>query len=109
MNLSGKVLVVTGSDGALGSGRGGDLERATARGSRCCRMRREPAAERARGAAQYGGVDLTREDAARAAMQRIAKDAGRLDGLINIAGGFRFEKLARRHGGQPGTRCTSSI
>ena len=26
-------------------------------------------------------------------MERIAKDAGRLDGLINVAGGFRWEKL----------------
>ena len=26
-------------------------------------------------------------------MDRIAQDAGRLDGLINVAGGFRLEKL----------------
>jgi NAD(P)-dependent dehydrogenase (short-subunit alcohol dehydrogenase family) len=42
----------------------------------------------------FGGVDLTLADAARLVMERIVKQAGRLDGLINLAGGFRWERLA---------------
>jgi NAD(P)-dependent dehydrogenase (short-subunit alcohol dehydrogenase family) len=45
------------------------------------------------GVACYGGVDLTSADAARAAFERIASDLGGLDALVNIAGGFRWEKL----------------
>jgi NAD(P)-dependent dehydrogenase (short-subunit alcohol dehydrogenase family) len=41
----------------------------------------------------YGGVDLADEESANTVMSRIVRDAGRLDGLINIAGGFRWEKL----------------
>jgi NAD(P)-dependent dehydrogenase (short-subunit alcohol dehydrogenase family) len=93
MNLAGKVLVVTGSDGALGQAVASTLSRYGARLALLSHAR-EPAAGAPEGAAQYGGVDLTREDAARAVMQRVAGDAGRLDGLINLAGGFRFEKLA---------------
>src|SRR6202161_112900 len=36
---------------------------------------------------------LTLEPAARSAMEQVARDAGRIDGLVNVAGGFRFEKL----------------
>ena len=49
MNLSGKVLVVTGSDGALGQAA-----------------------------------------ATRSVMDSVIQQAGRLDGLINVAGGFRW-------------------
>ena len=49
MNLSGKVLVITGADGALGR--------------------------------------------ARSVMDSVVKQTGRLDGLINVAGGFRSEKV----------------
>jgi NAD(P)-dependent dehydrogenase (short-subunit alcohol dehydrogenase family) len=41
----------------------------------------------------YGGIDLADEESANSVMQRIAHDTGRLDGLINIAGGFHWEKL----------------
>jgi NAD(P)-dependent dehydrogenase (short-subunit alcohol dehydrogenase family) len=92
MDLSGKVLVVTGADGALGqalaatlSGYGATLallsRAAAARGKQPARAR------------YYGGIDLTLEPAARSAMEQVTKDAGRIDGLINVAGGFRWEKL----------------
>jgi NAD(P)-dependent dehydrogenase (short-subunit alcohol dehydrogenase family) len=93
MNLTGKVLVVTGSDGALGQAVASTLSRYGALLALLSHAR-EPAAGAPAGAVQYGGVDLTREDAVRAVMQRVAGDAGRLDGLINIAGGFRWEKIA---------------
>jgi NAD(P)-dependent dehydrogenase (short-subunit alcohol dehydrogenase family) len=91
MDLSGKVLVVTGADGALGqavaatlSGYGAKLALITHGAA----VRMLPA-----GAHHYGGIDLTLEPAARSAMEQVTKDAGRIDGLINVAGGFRWEKL----------------
>ena len=91
MDLSGKVLVVTGADGALGqavaatlSGYGAKLALITH--GRTVGML--PA-----GAHHYGGIDLTLEPAARSVMEQVTKDAGRIDGLINVAGGFRWEKL----------------
>ena len=53
-----------------------------------------PAPAQPPGSLHYRGVDLTREDAARSAMARIVEEAGRLDGLVNIAGGFTWEKLS---------------
>jgi NAD(P)-dependent dehydrogenase (short-subunit alcohol dehydrogenase family) len=55
-------------------------------------MPRFPAGAAA-GELAFGGVDLADEAAAVAAMRSIVQSAGRLDGLVNIAGGFRFEKL----------------
>lgn len=40
-----------------------------------------------------GGVDLTKTDAANAAMSAIAGRFGRLDVLVNVAGGFRWETI----------------
>ena len=92
MNLSGKVLVVTGSDGALGQAVVATLSGYGAKVAMLTHGKRPPPVSPA-GSLHYGGVDLTQEDAVRSAMAQIAKDAGRLDGLINVAGGFRFEKL----------------
>jgi len=92
MDLSGKVLVVTGADGALGraaattlGGYGAKLALITHSGTAPGTL---PA-----GARHYGGIDLTLEPATRSAMEQVAKDAGRIDGLINVAGGFRWDKL----------------
>ncbi len=41
-----------------------------------------------------GGVDLTSEEAMAQAARRIEADLGTLDGLVNIAGGFRWETIA---------------
>jgi NAD(P)-dependent dehydrogenase (short-subunit alcohol dehydrogenase family) len=41
----------------------------------------------------YGGVDLSQADAARAAFDHVALDLGGLDAIVNVAGGFRWEKL----------------
>jgi NAD(P)-dependent dehydrogenase (short-subunit alcohol dehydrogenase family) len=93
MDLSGKVLVVTGSDGALGQAVAATL---SAYGARLALLDhlQTAAGPQPSGAVRYGGIDLTLEEAARSAMAQIAKDAGGLDGLINVAGGFRWEKLA---------------
>jgi NAD(P)-dependent dehydrogenase (short-subunit alcohol dehydrogenase family) len=92
MNLSDKVLVVTGSDGVLGQAVAATLR---GYGARLALLEhaQHPASPPPAGTLRYGGIDLTREDAARAVMQRIVTDAGRMDGLINVAGGFRWEKV----------------
>jgi NAD(P)-dependent dehydrogenase (short-subunit alcohol dehydrogenase family) len=93
MKLSGKVVVVTGSDGVLGQAVAATL---CAHGAKLALLEHSPAPSTAlpAGALRYGGVDLTLEDAARSVMERVVKDTGRLDGLINVAGGFRWETLA---------------
>ena len=93
MNLSGKVVVVTGSDGALGQAVAKTLAGYGARIALITHSS-EVAGVQPAGASHYGGIDLTLESSARSAMERIAKDAGRLDGLINVAGGFRWEKIS---------------
>ncbi len=86
MDLSGKVLVVTGADGALGQSVAATL---SAYGAKLALLSHAgtSAGKQPSGARQYGGIDLTLETAARSAMQRVAQDAGGIDGLVNIAGG----------------------
>jgi NAD(P)-dependent dehydrogenase (short-subunit alcohol dehydrogenase family) len=93
MNLSGKVLAITGSDGALGQAAAATL---SGYGATLALIEHANTASTAlpAGAQRYGGIDLTQENAARAVMERVVKEAGRLDGLVNIAGGFRWEELA---------------
>jgi NAD(P)-dependent dehydrogenase (short-subunit alcohol dehydrogenase family) len=93
MNLSGKVLAVTGSDGALGQAVALTLTGYGARLALIDNSQAPPATQPA-GALHYGGIDLTVEDAARSVMERVMKETGRLDGLINVAGGFNWGKIA---------------
>jgi len=85
-------LVITGSNGALGQAIAATL---SGYGARLALLdhAQTPAAPPA-GALHYGGIDLTQADAARSVMERVVEEAGRLDGLINVAGGFHWEKLA---------------
>jgi NAD(P)-dependent dehydrogenase (short-subunit alcohol dehydrogenase family) len=93
MNLSGKVLAITGSDGALGQAAAATL---SGYGATLALIEHANTASTVlpAGARRYGGIDLTQENAARAVMERVVKEAGRLDGLVNIAGGFLWEELA---------------
>jgi NAD(P)-dependent dehydrogenase (short-subunit alcohol dehydrogenase family) len=93
MNLSGKVLVLTGADGALGQAVASTLAGYGAQMALLTHAR-EIAGVQPAGALHYGGIDLTLESAARDAMERVAKDAGRVDGLINVAGAFLWEKMS---------------
>jgi NAD(P)-dependent dehydrogenase (short-subunit alcohol dehydrogenase family) len=92
VTLSGKVLAVTGSNGVLGQAVAHTLG---GYGAKLALLdhAHAPTAAPPEGALHYGGVDLTQEDAARSVLEKIVNEAGRLDGLINIAGGFRWEKL----------------
>ena len=90
--LKEKVIAVTGASGALGKV---VVEAALARGARVAAI--DFAA--AQGASieerlDLGGVDLTDAAQAQKAIDSAASDFGRLDALINIAGGFAFETVA---------------
>jgi len=90
--MDGKVVVVTGASGALGRV---VAETALARGARVAGVDHAPSqmpatAERI----ELGGVDLSDEAQAREAIDAAAAHFGRLDTLINIAGGFAFEAIA---------------
>jgi NAD(P)-dependent dehydrogenase (short-subunit alcohol dehydrogenase family) len=90
--MQGKVIVVTGAFGVLG---GAVTMRAMAMGARVVMIDYAPApAERAGDPMVLGGVDLTKSDAASRALQQARDAAGRIDALMNIAGGFTWSKLA---------------
>ena len=90
--MNGKVVVVTGASGALGKV---VAETALARGARVAGL--DHAATQAPATAnriEFGGVDLSDATEARKAIDAVVAHFGRLDALINIAGGFAFEAVA---------------
>jgi NAD(P)-dependent dehydrogenase (short-subunit alcohol dehydrogenase family) len=97
MSVHGKTIVVTGGFGALGSA---VAEEAMKRGASVAAIDYAPAprpglAERlGSGAFLIGSVDLAQPDTAKRAMDGVASRFGRIDALLNIAGGFRWEKIA---------------
>ncbi len=90
--LKDKVIIVTGASGALGAV---VAETALARGACVAGIDYAPAQDppSARRLA-LGGVDLTDAAQAKRAIDQVAALFGRLDALINIAGGFAFETVA---------------
>ncbi len=97
MTIEGKTIVVTGGFGALG---GAVAEAAVQRGASVAAL--DLAATAPAGVAErlgpngllVGGVDLSLPHAAERAMAEAAARFGRIDALLNIAGGFRWEKIA---------------
>src|ERR1700751_983676 len=90
--MNGKVIVITGALGALGRV---VVEAALARGARVAGIDHAPSqaaatAERI----ELGGVDLSDAAQAKKAIEAAAAHFGRLDALVNIAGGFTFEAVA---------------
>lgn len=86
-----KVLVITGALGALGKV---VAATAQARGARVAGIDHAPSQAGATPAwIELGGVDLTDAAQARTAVDAAAAHFGRLDALINIAGGFVFETV----------------
>jgi NAD(P)-dependent dehydrogenase (short-subunit alcohol dehydrogenase family) len=94
MQLQGRNIAVTGAFGHLGVAVVQALVREGARVAAIDRADapHDPAA--LAGARLVGGVDLGDAAAADAALRAIAGDGGRLDGLVNLAGGFRWETVA---------------
>jgi 3-oxoacyl-[acyl-carrier protein] reductase len=93
--MRGKTVVVTGAFGALGRGM---LRAALDAGARVAAIDQAAPVEAAAlvgpDGIVEGGVDLADPAAAGPAMGRIAGAFGRIDGLVNIAGAFRWEMLA---------------
>jgi NAD(P)-dependent dehydrogenase (short-subunit alcohol dehydrogenase family) len=93
MNLQGKRVAITGAFGALGSG---VVQRALAEGAHVAALDFAPgprSPDAFAGVTLVGGVDLADADAAKAAVSRAVAALGGLDALVNIAGGFAWEKL----------------
>lgn len=86
-----KVLIVTGAFGALGKV---VAELARSRGARVAGIDHAPSQGSATlGSIEIGGVDLSDAVQAKTAIDAAARHFGRLDALINIAGGFSFETV----------------
>ena len=90
--MHGKVIVVTGASGALGKV---VADVALARGARVAGVdygtSQVPATPDRIG---FGGVDLSDAAQAKKAIDAVAVHFGKIDALINIAGGFAFETVA---------------
>jgi NAD(P)-dependent dehydrogenase (short-subunit alcohol dehydrogenase family) len=93
MSLSGKRIAVTGADGALGSAM---VRVALASGARVVALDRTDLAAQSgvAGLVTIGKVDLTKTEDTQRAFSSAAERLGGLDGLVNIAGSFKWEKLA---------------
>src|SRR5260370_1540896 len=90
--MDGKVIVVTGALGALGKV---VAETASARGAHVAGVDHEPSQISATATRiELGGVDLSDAAQAKKAIDAVAVHFGRLDALVNIAGGFAFETVA---------------
>lgn len=91
--LNGKVVAVTGGFGQLGVA---VVQGAIAAGARVAALDRAPAPADAsvlNGALALGGLDLAEPDVAARALDQVAEQWDGLDGLVNIAGTFRWEEL----------------
>ncbi len=97
MTMQGKTIVVTGGFGALGSA---VAEAAVRRRASVAALDYAPAAPAGFAGRLgpsgliVGGVDLSLPHAAQRAMAEVTARFGRIDALLNIAGGFRWEKIA---------------
>jgi NAD(P)-dependent dehydrogenase (short-subunit alcohol dehydrogenase family) len=90
--MDGKVIVVTGASGALGKV---VVEAVLARGARVAGIDHAPTQIPATpDQLELGGVDLTDAAQAGKAIDAVVSHFGRLDALVNIAGGFAFEAVA---------------
>ena len=90
--MEGKIVVVTGASGALGKV---VVSSALAKGARVAGIDHAASTMKATPERiEFGGVDLTDAAEARKAIDAAASHFGKLDALINIAGGFAFETTA---------------
>lgn len=93
MSFNGKTIAVTGAFGILGTA---VVKALIERGATVAAidLADAPRDAKALGAAHlHGGVDLADAKATQAAFDAIAKAHGGLHGLVNIAGGFAWEKV----------------
>ena len=89
--LRDQVVVVTGGFGALGRAVAAQAMQA---GARVVLVDQAAApADLARDVLAFGGVDLADADAARAALAQAARYCGGIHALVNVAGGFQWERV----------------
>lgn len=86
--MSDRVVAVTGGHGVLGQA---VVEAALARGLKVAVIDHATGPSAPDGVLELGGVDLTDATAAGAAMDAVVARFGRLDALVNIAGGFVWQ------------------
>ncbi|HEY0180774.1 MAG TPA: SDR family NAD(P)-dependent oxidoreductase, partial [Dokdonella sp.] len=92
MELADRRILVTGAFGTLGAA---VVRAVLAAGATVAAIDRVDAPAAEDGAKlRLGGVDLADADAARSAVDAAASTLGGLDGLVNVAGAFRWETLA---------------
>jgi NAD(P)-dependent dehydrogenase (short-subunit alcohol dehydrogenase family) len=94
MNLANRKIIVTGAFGALGAVVSAATRSAGARVACIDFAPPSKAPPAVAGCVLVGGVDLGSPAAATTALGSAAQQLGGLDGLVNIAGGFRWEKIA---------------
>lgn len=93
MNLTGKKIAVTGASGALGTA---IVKGIRAAGGAVAAIDRHSAAEELRslpGIELLGGFDLGKPEDAANAIREASTRLGALDGLVNVAGTFRWETV----------------
>lgn len=100
VDLSGRIVAVTGGFGSLGASVGRAVAAAGAYVALIDRADAAHAPADVGHALLLGGVDLGASESASAAMARVAERFGGLDALVNVAGGFAWEKV---DGGSIGT------
>ena len=88
--MAGRVIAITGAFGVLGSA---VAKAAGDQGARLALIDFAPSGRSIDGALVLPGVDLTNAVQAGAAMDRVADHFGGLDVVLNIAGGFVWEKI----------------
>lgn len=100
--MSHPVYIVTGAFGALGQV---VVRTLASQGARIAALDAAPSVPEAlqrefAGHLLLPGCDLARADATEAAVASVLAHHGRIDGLVNVAGGFRWETIAE---GDPAT------
>lgn len=88
--MSARTLVVTGGHGVLGKA---VVAAAVADGLNVAVIDHAAAKSFSAEVLEVSGVDLTDPPAADAAMARVVEQFGRIDGLLNIAGGFVWQTM----------------
>jgi len=94
VNLTGKKIVVTGAFGALGAVVSAALRSAGAQVACIDFAPTTKAPASLAGFVRIGDADLSSTTAAATALQSAASQLGGMTGIVNIAGGFRWEKIA---------------
>ena len=86
--MTDRVIAITGGQGVLGRA---VVEAAMADGLKVAIIDHAPGQSAPEGVLELGGVDLTDAASAQTAIDTVAAHFGRLDALLNIAGGFVWQ------------------